>query len=153
MTEQKFSTENDVNDVSIIQEVNFIHMPVSDIDEAINWYIKYLGCKGAHKVHEELASVNLPSGPTLLFIKTQHEERAKFLKNGQDYSIVGFITKDIEKAFASLKENGVRVHNFRDEGEVGKFFDFYDPDGNRFTIWGCPIEDYNSSINRTGELI
>lgn len=97
ITGQKFFAENDVKDVSIVQEVNFIHIPVSDIDEAINWYIKYLGCKGAHKVHEGLASVNFPSGPTLLFIKTQHEERAKFLEKGQDYSIVGFIKKISKK--------------------------------------------------------
>ncbi|TMV48782.1 VOC family protein [Paenibacillus mesophilus] len=140
-------------DNSIIQEVNFIHLPVSNVDEAVNWYVKHLGCKGAHKVHDGLASVNLPSGPTLLFIQTQHEERAKFLNRGRDYSIAGFITKDIEKAFASLKENGVRVLNYRDEGDVGKFFDFYDLDGNMFTIWGCPIDDYNSSLNKSGEAL
>ena len=79
----------------IIQEVNFIHIPVSNVDEAVTWYVKYLGCQNAHKVHEGLASVNLPSGPTLLFIKTDHDDRAKFTQGNRDYSIVGFITNPL----------------------------------------------------------
>src|SRR5690606_3737449 len=130
--------QNDALD-PIIQEVNFIHIPVGDVDEAVQWYTNHLGCRNAHKVHDELASVSLPSGPTLLFIKTKNKERAKFLKNDQDYSIVGLLTKDIDNAMAALKEKGVVVHNYRDDGP-GRFFDFYDSYVNRFTIWGCMIE-------------
>jgi len=144
---------NQTKDDSIVQEVNFIHIPVSNVDEAMEWYMKHLGCKNAHKVHDGLASVSLLSGPTLLFIQTQHEERARFLESGRDYSVVGFLTKDIEQAFVSLQQKGVCVQNFRDEGAVGKFFDFYDPYGNRFTIWGCQVEDYNRSLNQAGDFI
>jgi len=143
--------ENNQND--IVQEINFIHIPVSNIDEAINWYVSFLGCIKPHKVHDKLASVNLPSGPTLLLVKSDHEIRARFVHEGRNYSIIGLLTKDIEKAYSVLKDNGVIVENIRDEGLVGKFFDFYDLYGNMFTIWGCSTEDYNDSLNKVGAII
>ncbi|WP_018758027.1 VOC family protein [Paenibacillus terrigena] len=116
-----------------IEGIEYTEIPVSDLDQAIDWYCNKLGAKLGFR-NAELAYVDFSIGPSLFLVKTNDLTTSTFLVNGKDHYTVGFRVKDIEGFYHYLLELGTEVNEIIDEGNIGRFFTFYDPFRNMFDV-------------------
>lgn len=116
-----------------IEGIEYTEIPVTNLDEAINWYCGLLGASLGFR-NDELAYVDFSMGPSLFLVKTNDHTTATFQVNGKDHYTIGFRVKNIEGFHSFLSQLGTKVNEVIDEGHVGKFFTFYDPFGNMFDV-------------------
>ena len=131
--------------------VGSIFIPVTDVQQSTSWYENNLGVKKIDS-WEEGAGFYFPSGSTqLALIKVDAKQPTEFVIQGQKKNTYyNFIVQDIEAAHKHLAENGVVTTAIEDFGDM-KGFDFFDPDGNPFSVVN---EDESSPFhsNRIKEL-
>ncbi|KGE16776.1 hypothetical protein PWYN_18960 [Paenibacillus wynnii] len=117
-----------------------VEIPVTDLDESISWYSKYLGTtiltKTNHTAMLTCSTTNSPGNPTLYLVETSDNERLSFRSShtGITHSVIDFYVPDLESFHAFLAENGVQVsplHLFPDTKGLGGF-GFSDSSGNSF---------------------
>lgn len=116
-----------------IEGIEYNEIPVSDLEQAIDWYCNKLGAKLGFR-NDERAYVDFTMGPSLFLVKTQDITSSTFLINGEDHYAFGFRVRNIEGFHRYLTELGAKVGHILDEGRIGKFFTFYDPFGNMFDV-------------------
>lgn len=117
---------------SLIQEMHYFRMPVTDLEESVNWYTEHLGFHLKHRT-ENLAVVELQSGPLLIIVKADQSSRGHFTVNGQSEFSVAFTTTDIQQLYSSFKEQGIQVDEIKeDNGHL--YFHFFDPSGNKLQV-------------------
>lgn len=126
--------------MDFIEGIEYTEIPVSDLNQALEWYCDRLGAKLLFR-NDELAAVDFSMGPSLFLVKTNDSTAATFLVNGEDHYTVGFRVKNIEGFHEYLTGFGTKVNEIKDEGWVGKFFTFYDPFGNMFDVHQPPKSD------------
>jgi RNA polymerase sigma factor (sigma-70 family) len=121
----------------IVPRIATIEIPVSNIQQSINWYGKKLGIKAVHQ-DEKTAMLHLQGGsrigvPTIYLVQTDEKVRLSFKNSntGIDHSIIDFYIQDLERFHSLLKQEGVKVTelNFFPGSNMGGF-GFEDPDGN-----------------------
>ncbi|MGM9951031.1 MAG: VOC family protein, partial [Lysinibacillus sp.] len=114
--------------------VGCIFIPVTDIEQSAVWYENNLGVKRIDS-WEEGVGFYFPSGSTqLALIKVDAPQPTEFVRKGKKKNVYyNFVVQDIEAARQHLKENGVVVTAIEDFGGM-KGFDFFDPDGNPFSV-------------------
>ncbi|MHB1629331.1 MAG: VOC family protein [Bacilli bacterium] len=120
-----------------VLESSYLIIPVSSLQAASEWYAKHFGFK---IVTEDLLFFELvtESGVRLTLIPTEVKANSHMnLPNGPQ-PVHGFIVADTELVYQELKNNGVEVGEFYDY--QGKFFYFYDLDGNFIEVWSLPQE-------------
>ncbi|MGP4082741.1 VOC family protein [Pseudalkalibacillus sp. R45] len=127
-----------------IESVPCTHLPVTDLDKAVNFWIEHFGCVFGDEYQRETktASLRVENGHWLFLYETDDMPRKATWKNGvlrnsDDAQIFAATLKvnDPQLLYKSLKEHGVQVGEFR-EVWTGHAFDCFDPDGNKFNIWG-----------------
>jgi len=116
-----------------IEGIEYTEIPVSNLEQAIDWYCNKLGAKLGFR-NEERAYVDFAMGPSLFLVMTNDNTTSTFIVNGEDHYTIGFRVKNIEGFHNYLIELGAEVGKIIDEGSIGKFFTFYDPFRNMFDV-------------------
>ncbi|CAG7637386.1 VOC family protein [Paenibacillus allorhizosphaerae] len=116
-----------------IEGIEYTEIPVSDLEQALDWYCNKLGAKLGFR-NKDLAYVDFAMGPSLFLVKTADDTSATFLVNGEDHYTIGFRVRNIVGFHEHLLQLGAKVGKIIDEGNIGKFFTFYDPFGNMFDV-------------------
>lgn len=119
-------------------KVGGVFIPVTDLSNSKQWYEKNLGVKKVDEwSNEEDQGVGyfFQNGTTgLALIKVEQPQPTEFTIKGQRKNVYfNFVVEDIEKAKSDLAGNGVKTTDIVDYGDM-KGFDFYDPDGNTFSV-------------------
>lgn len=118
---------------ALLKRIDHNQVPVMDVDQSIEWYVRILGFKLVDRPNDDLAVLSLASGSTLLLWKSSDETRAHFVKNGETTPVIFFETQDINKLQEQLIHHDVQIASFTDEG-FAKFMRFYDINGNMFGV-------------------
>ena len=114
--------------------VGSIFIPVTDVQQSTSWYENNLGVKKIDS-WEEGAGFYFPGGSTqLALIKVDAKQPTEFVVQGRKKNVYfNFVVQDIEATHKHLAENGVVTTAIEDFGGM-KGFDFFDPDGNPFSV-------------------
>ncbi|EPY12112.1 VOC family protein [Paenibacillus alvei] len=118
---------------AFLTKLEHMQIPVKDLDESIEWYVSHLGFKlsGKSKEHHH-AFLTLEEGPMLMLWETSEITSANFMFNGQEMPVLLYNTKRIHQFHDHLKEIGVEITFYKDEG-FGWVLKFVDLNGN---MWG-----------------
>lgn len=136
--------------MSLIKSIPCIHVPVSDLQRSVNWWVENFNVEteSAFDPMSGKAELRVGNGEWIfLFESTKILNDNSFTKGNlpnSDSSQIFVSTlniKEPEVLYNRLKENGVKVGNLHNAW-TGIAFDCYDPDGNKFNLWGGEwIED------------
>ncbi|MDR4316665.1 Predicted enzyme related to lactoylglutathione lyase [Niallia circulans] len=115
-------------------KVGSIFIPVTDMKKSTDWYVKFLGVKIIDS-WEDGAGFYLPAGTTqLALVKVESPQPTEFIIKGeQKNSYFNFVVDDIQAAHQQFRNNGIVTTEIDDFGGM-KFFDFFDLDGNPFSV-------------------
>ncbi|WP_219834270.1 VOC family protein [Paenibacillus sp. R14(2021)] len=108
-------------------------IPVTNVKESAEWYVKHLGCRYEGEIREGDTFLRLSSGPDLNLLKV--DETVQWKLNGFVIPIIHIHTDDANALHQYLKLNGVSVEDVVDHSWIGYSFAMYDPDGNKILIW------------------
>lgn len=110
----------------LFRQVDSFFLNVSDMEKAIDWYSKTLGCKLLWKNDDnDFASIDLKGFPVTLVQAKKDKEFAPL-----DKAPFNIFVSDIEEAHKYLKDSGTEVGSIEELYNV-KWFWFKDIDGNR----------------------
>ena len=115
-------------------KIGSIFIPVTDIEKSTDWYVKFLGVKLIDSWREG-AGFYLPNGTAqLALIKVESPKPTEFIiQEDRKNTYFNFIVDDIETAHQKFVQNGIVTTEIDDIGGM-KFFDFFDLDGNPFSV-------------------
>lgn len=113
----------------MIRYIDAIFLPVLNLEESLEWYMKHFGIKVNWRDQEgwNAAGVSFQFGGLILL------ER-EFI-NQSDHTRFNLYTPDVESSYRSLKENGIEVNQFVQYDDMD-CFDFKDPSGNWIGVVG-----------------
>jgi catechol 2,3-dioxygenase-like lactoylglutathione lyase family enzyme len=117
-------------------KIELIHVPVTDVDRAKEFYVDKLGFNADHDrtVHEGLRFVQLtPPGSAC---SVAFGEGITDMAPGSQKGVM-MVVDDVAAQRARLVANGVDVTEV-DEQPWGTFVSFADPDGNGWTLQQLP---------------
>ena len=122
-------------------KIELIHVPVSDVDRAKDFYVNKLGFHADHdqRVSEDLRFVQLTPPGSACSIAFG-EGLGGTLQPGQQDTIQ-VVIPDADAVLAELRAKGVEAEGV-DEQAWGRFVTLKDPDGNRWTLQELP--DYSA---------
>ncbi len=78
-------------DNSLLDHIHYFRIPVIDLKSAIEWYTTCLQLKVRFST-DELAVLELPSGPLLVLVAADKESRGHFTIDGHPEFSIGFTT-------------------------------------------------------------
>ena len=117
-------------------KIELIHVPVTDVDRAKDFYVDKLGFNADHDrtVYEGLRFVQLtpPGSACSIAIGLGVTEAEPGSVKGMQV-----VVADIERAHAQLVDRGVDVSDVQDF-PWGRFVFFQDPDGNSWAVQEIP---------------
>ncbi|MCH1626031.1 VOC family protein [Ferdinandcohnia quinoae] len=115
-------------------KIGGIFIPVTDVEKSAEWYQKNLGVKKIDS-WEDGAGFYLPTGSTqLALVKVESHQPTEFnVNSNQKNSYYNFVVDHIEAAHQHFKNNGIVTTEIDNFGGM-KFFDFFDLDGNPFSV-------------------
>jgi uncharacterized glyoxalase superfamily protein PhnB len=135
---------------SFIKSIPCIHVPVSNLLRSVNWWIENFNVEygSAFDPTSGKAELRVGNGEWIFLFETNKIQKVNIYSKGDlphsDNSQIYLATlnvKEPELLYRRLLQNGVNVGELR-EAWTGKAFDCYDPDGNKFNLWGGEwIED------------
>ncbi|MDH5160561.1 VOC family protein [Heyndrickxia oleronia] len=120
-------------------KVGGIFIPVTDLERSKRWYELNLGVTKVDEWQENgldhgVGYVFKDDSTGLALIKVEKPQPTEFTIKGRSKNVYyNFVVEDIEPAYGLLKQNGVKTTEIHDYG-VMKGFDFFDPDGNSFSV-------------------
>jgi catechol 2,3-dioxygenase-like lactoylglutathione lyase family enzyme len=120
-----------------LEKVTHVQVPVQDVQKAVEWYTKYLGCE-TDMVSETNAILRWTTGPTIFLWKTTDQTTSTFTVNGEPFPTIGIETLDMAGFKNYLEDAGIQSQLFLHEAPGYKFLKFFDPDGNMFVIHEDP---------------
>ena len=120
-------------------KIELIHVPVTDVDRAKDFYVKI----GFHADHDQVPFEGLrfvqmtpPGSACSIAFGTGLGAR---MQPGQQDSIQ-VVVPDADEALAHLRSVGVEANGVDDQA-WGRFVTFDDPDGNSWTLQELPARD------------
>jgi len=114
--------------------VGSIFIPVTDLDNASDWYEKNLGVKKIDSWEDGVGFYFSESSTQLALVKVETTQPSEFVIKGKRKNIYyNFLVQNIEEAYQHLTQNGVSTTEIEDFGGM-KGFDFFDLDGNPFSV-------------------
>ncbi|NMH68345.1 VOC family protein [Bacillus sp. RO3] len=121
-------------------KVGSIFIPVTDMKKAINWYENNLGVRKIGSWPGG-AGFYFPNSSTQLgLVEVSTPQPTEFvIKGSQKNAYFNFLVEDIQQAHDQLTSKGVVTTEIEDFGGM-KGFDFFDPDGNPFSVVDEDIE-------------
>jgi len=120
-------------------KVGSIFIPVTDLERSKRWYELNLGVTKVDEWQEKgldhgVGYVFNDASTGLVLIKVEKTPPTEFTIKGKSKNVYyNFEVEDIEPVYGLLKQNGVETTEIHDYG-VMKGFDFFDPDGNPFSV-------------------
>jgi catechol 2,3-dioxygenase-like lactoylglutathione lyase family enzyme len=123
-------------------KIELIHVPVTDVDRAKEFYVEKLGFNADHdhRVSDELRFVQL-TPPGSACSNAFGTGIGGSMQPGQQDSIQ-VVIDDADAVLADLRAKGVDAEGV-DEQAWGRFVTVTDPDGNRWTLQQMP--DYSAA--------
>lgn len=119
-------------------KIELIHVPVTDVDRAKEFYVEKLGFNADHdhRVSDEVRFVQLtpPGSACSIAFGTGI---GGSMQPGQQDSIQ-VVIDDADAVLADLRAKGVDAEGV-DEQAWGRFVTVTDPDGNRWTLQQMPV--------------
>ena len=118
-------------------KIELIHVPVSDVDRAIEFYVDKVGFNLDHdqRVSDELRFVQLTPPGSACSIAFGEGLGATLAPGSLD--VIQVVIDVADAALEQLREQGVDAEGV-DEQAWGRFVTFRDPDGNRWTLQQLP---------------
>ncbi|MGM0846425.1 MAG: VOC family protein [Bacillota bacterium] len=114
--------------------IGSIFIPVTDLKKSAHWYVEKLGVKKIEE-WEDGAGFYFPSGSVQLgLVEVASPQVTEFEINGKQKNVYyNFVVENINVAHHHLQSKEVVTTDIEDFGGM-KGFDFYDPDGNTFSV-------------------
>jgi catechol 2,3-dioxygenase-like lactoylglutathione lyase family enzyme len=121
-------------------KIELIHVPVTDVDRAKEFYVEKLGFNADHdqRVNENLRFVQLTPPGSACSIAIG-EGLGSTIEPGS-LDVIQVVVADADAALAELRAKGVEADGVDDQA-WGRFVTLKDPDGNRWTLQELP--DYS----------
>ena len=118
-------------------KIELIHVPVSDVDRAKDFYVNKLGFHADHdqRVSADLRFVQLTPPGSACSIAFG-EGLGGTLEPGT-LDVIQVVIPDADAVLAELRAKGVEAEGV-DEQAWGRFITLKDPDGNRWTLQQLP---------------
>ncbi|TYL52991.1 VOC family protein [Agromyces mariniharenae] len=118
-------------------KIELIHVPVSDVDRAIEFYVDKVGFNLDHdqRVTDDLRFVQLTPPGSACSIAIGQGLGATLAPGSLD--VIQVVIDDADAALEQLRAKGVDAEGV-DEQAWGRFVTFRDPDGNRWTLQQLP---------------
>jgi len=118
-------------------KIELIHVPVSDVDRAKDFYVNKLGFNADHdqRVSEDLRFVQLTPPGSACSIAIGEGLGATLEPGSLD--VIQVVIPDADAVLAELHAKGVEAEGV-DEQAWGRFITVRDPDGNRWTLQELP---------------
>ena len=118
-------------------KIELIHVPVTDVDRAKDFYVNKLGFNADHdqRVSEDLRFVQLTPPGSACSIAIG-EGLGGTLEPGT-LDVIQVVIPDADAVLAELRAKGVEAEGV-DEQAWGRFVTLQDPDGNRWTLQELP---------------
>jgi methylmalonyl-CoA/ethylmalonyl-CoA epimerase len=117
----------------VLAGVDHVQLPVPSIDDAVEWYTRYLGFQILFKC-DDLATLGLSQGPPLMLHQTSHTTRVSWTSaNEMPMPAFLFHTQTIHRLKEILEDSGATLRFLKDEG-FAWVLKFTDPYGNELGI-------------------
>ncbi|MFE5672779.1 glyoxalase superfamily protein [Agromyces sp. NPDC056523] len=118
-------------------KIELIHVPVTDVDRAKEFYVEKLGFNADHdqRVNENLRFVQLTPPGSACSIAIGEGLGATLAPGSLD--VIQVVIPDADAVLAELRAKGVEAEGV-DEQAWGRFITLRDPDGNRWTLQQLP---------------
>ena len=118
-------------------KIELIHVPVTDVDRAKDFYVNKLGFHADHdqRVSEDLRFVQLTPPGSACSIAIGEGLGATLEPGSLD--VIQVVIPDADAVLAELHAKGVEAEGV-DEQAWGRFITVRDPDGNRWTLQELP---------------
>jgi len=132
-------------DIDILSRIDCNFIPVKNISESIDWYVKKLGCKfmwhdGGYAAlnvtmnQPKEGQGNIILGQAMItLVQADEVVPLTFSFDNRKHPIINFYTSDIHYTFSQLKENEVEVSEINEYGSL-KSMDFIDLNGHLFGV-------------------
>ncbi|HEX6365081.1 MAG TPA: glyoxalase superfamily protein [Agromyces sp.] len=127
-------------------KIELIHVPVSDVDRAKEFYVEKLGFNADHdqRVSDDLRFVQLTPPGSACSIAIGEGLGATLAPGTLD--VIQVVIPDADAALAELRAKGVEAEGV-DEQAWGRFITLRDPDGNRWTLQQLPAWSAGASTS------
>ena len=119
-------------------KIELIHVPVTDVDRAKDFYVNKLGFHADHdqRVSNDLRFVQLTPPGSACSIAIGEGLGATLEPGTLD--VIQVVIPDADAVLAELRAKGVEAEGV-DEQAWGRFITLKDPDGNRWTLQQLPV--------------
>ncbi|TLS51615.1 VOC family protein [Paenibacillus antri] len=140
---------------TVAKGINAVYLPVTSPLRSSEWYVNYLGLSLLMPVNADStqAQLGFSNGQTIFLIRTKHQQNANYLEvGGTEQCPITIEVEEFDHVFRTLQSKGLKLDPIEDNGDCGKNFYLYDPDGNKIDMWsGWPSDtSAPSSIIGTG---
>ena len=127
-------------------KIELIHVPVSDVDRAKEFYVEKLGFNADHdqRVSDDLRFVQVTPPGSACSIAIGEGLGATLAPGTLD--VIQVVIPDADAALAELRAKGVEAEGV-DEQAWGRFITLRDPDGNRWTLQQLPAWSAGASTS------
>jgi catechol 2,3-dioxygenase-like lactoylglutathione lyase family enzyme len=127
-------------------KIELIHVPVSDVDRAKEFYVEKLGFNADHdqRVSDDLRFVQLTPPGSACSIAIGEGLGATLAPGTLD--VIQVVIPDADAALAELRAKGVEAEGV-DVQAWGRFITLRDPDGNRWTLQQLPAWSAGASTS------
>jgi catechol 2,3-dioxygenase-like lactoylglutathione lyase family enzyme len=117
----------------VLKGVDHVQLPVPNIDDAVEWYTRYLGFQLLFKC-DDLATLGLSQGPPLMLHQTPHTSRVSWTSaNEMPMPAFLFHTETIHRLKEILEGSGATLRFLQDES-FAWVLKFADPYGNELGV-------------------
>lgn len=123
-----------MNSTVLLNGISHSQVPVSNLEESIQWYSMFLGCREKAN-YGTFAIMEFNNGPDIFLWKTNDNTSSTFTVNGEDFPTVGIDTDNMDNFLRILKQGKTKIIEIPfDDSSNMRFVKFYDPDGNMFVV-------------------
>jgi len=120
-----------------LKRIECVYIPVADSIKAKEFFMSL----GLITLSPN-GNVKLDSGQGIFFLETQERIPLTFITDDWDdqnekyeMEFICFEVSEIETLHKDMMKKGVRVSELKGKGGCGLGFWFYDPDGNKYSVW------------------
>jgi catechol 2,3-dioxygenase-like lactoylglutathione lyase family enzyme len=124
---------------NLVHAVVQVRLPVSDINESVEWYEKYFGFTHNWKTEEE-SDLRLEPGLYLFLIRVDHPTPIQIVFNGKPYALLSIKTSNVFECYRRFVEAGEEVTEITYTWNIDRFpeFNVTDPSGNVIHVANYP---------------
>ncbi|WEK56063.1 MAG: VOC family protein [Candidatus Cohnella colombiensis] len=120
-----------------VKQIECVYIPITNPYESADWYQRNLGLELINPVTEDQVQLRIGDNQAIFLIKTKEKTTLNYIEvGGTEMSALTLEVTNIEEIYYNMKTNGVRIEGINETDGCGDFFEVFDPDGNKISIWG-----------------